>query len=155
MFGVGSCEMAGLIILPSGWSALLWNREQVYFYATIGCPASAGFVTGNGVLRATTKGGDAGTADSLEGKIVSNAVGAGLGQWQVDAVAAGAVGVTDNLNQVAVELTENLGDGTEDWVKGAVDIRTAGCKGDVRRHDQLELIPFPVNLYAGVLQLSP
>ena len=76
---ISSCEMAGLVILPSGWSVLLWNREQVYFYATIGCPASGGFVTGNRVLGATAKSGDAGPADSLEDKIVGNAVGARLG----------------------------------------------------------------------------
>lgn len=147
--------MAGLVILPSGGLALLWDREQGYFDATIGCPACRAFVAGNGVLRATAKGGDAGTADALEGKIVGNAVGAGLGQWQVDTVTAGAVGVTNNLNQVSVKLTENLGDGAEDRVKGAVDVRTAGGKGDVCRHDQLQLISFPVYLYAGILQLRP
>jgi hypothetical protein len=64
--------------------------------------------------------------------------------------AAGAVGVTDDLDLVLVELFSEFGQVVQRLVEAWGDVRRIGGERDVARHDQFDLIALALHFNTGV-----
>src|SRR5690606_3194977 len=129
------------------------QRTQVDLHAAVLRATFGSVVAGDRLAGANATAADARTGYAPVGQVGSHAGSTVLGRAHVQFQRTCAVGVTDDVDAVLVELLEHLDQGIQGRIETAGNIRRAAGKGDVARHDQLQVVTITHHLHTGTGQL--